>query len=465
MGAICGKVETQGESRKEVEEDLRIDNRKRNSLIFAVIEWVSAVDANNSVKDQEKLATIIARRPRDTETATDDPRASRQTKESEAIAGGNFRALRGILISEWRFVNRKYPNLNDDTLLHIACREGYLRMVQFITDPKNQPQFENVELDVNLENGKWRTPLHVAFTPPVETFCARRFGVDSKGLPLAKKPDGDVSDMEWIRPGTARTRAEDRQKIVACLIKRKCDLNKVDYHDHSALHYACVWGWVPTVDLLLEEGADPECSNIGALAASCGQNALMLCADFLHVPLIDLLLSETEISIESKNVDGETALHYAALRGSMEAVEALLEFGANVNCESYARDTPLKRACRQQRVDLVHKLLDYDCNRRPSAFAILEGEALMEITLRLDEEKRKKVEEYEKLKRLEAAGKNKKGKKSAIGAWVPYRDKRGRGIFYYNRVSRVSQFEVPEDYEKDRRYLMKDATYGMHFYH
>ena len=308
------------------------------------------------------------------------------------------------------------------------------------------------------------------------------------------------------------TQAEDRQKIVACLIKRKCDPNKVDYHDHSALHYACVWGWVPTVDLLLEEGADPECSNIGALAASrgwfCfrirgiesrrgpkrfvegpeassdgaeshghvktrrshplsragGQNALMLCADFLHVPLIDLLLSETEISIESKNVDGETALHYAALRGSMEAVEALLEFGANVNCESYSRDTPLKRACRQQRVDLVHKLLDYDCNRRPSAFAILEGEALMEITLRLEEEKRKKVEEYEKLKRLEAAGK-KGRKKSAVGAWVPYRDKRGRGIFYYNRVSRVSQFEVPEDYEKDRRYLMKDATFGMHFYH
>ena len=54
------------------------------------------------------------------------------------------------------------------------------------------------------------------------------------------------------------------------------------------------------------------------------------------------------------------------------------------------------------------KTLDYDCNRRPSAFAILEGEALMEITLRLEEEKRKKVEEYEKLKRLEAAGQEQK---------------------------------------------------------
>ena len=55
-------------------------------------------------------------------------------------------------------MNRKYPNLNDDTLLHIACREGYLRMVQFITDTKNQPQFENTELDVDVDNGKWRAP-------------------------------------------------------------------------------------------------------------------------------------------------------------------------------------------------------------------------------------------------------------------------------------------------------------------
>ena len=200
MGAICGKVETQGESRKEVEEDLRIDNRKRNSLIFAVIEWVSAVDASNRVKDQEKLATIIARRPRDTETATDDPRASRQTKESEAIAGGNFRALRGILISEWRFVNRKYPNLNDDTLLHIACREGYLRMVQFITDKKNQPQFENVELDVNLENGKWRTPASRISRGRGSAAASRHRGDSS----LSEKALGGLwCDFEAVRSAQA----------------------------------------------------------------------------------------------------------------------------------------------------------------------------------------------------------------------------------------------------------------------
>ena len=78
-----------------------------------------------------------------------------------------------------------------------------------------------------------RTPLHVAFTPPVETFCARRFGVDSKGLPLAKKPDGDVSDMEWIRPGSA----EDRQKIVA----RSRRPASVPSLDATRVHLTMTW--------------------------------------------------------------------------------------------------------------------------------------------------------------------------------------------------------------------------------
>lgn len=51
------------------------------------------------------------------------------------------------------------------------------------------------------------------------------------------------------------------------------------------------------------------------------------------------------------------------------------------------------------------------------------------------------------------------------GQWVPYKDKRGRGVFYYNKVTRASQFEVPPDYVRDRTYVMKEATFGMSFYH
>ena len=43
-----------------------------------------------------------------------------------------------------------------------------------MTNPKNYSMFDTTQLDYNVENGKWRTPLHVAFTPPHETFCARK---------------------------------------------------------------------------------------------------------------------------------------------------------------------------------------------------------------------------------------------------------------------------------------------------
>jgi len=88
---------------------------------------------------------------------------------------------------------------------------------------------------------------------------------------------------------------------------------------------------------------------------------------------------------------------------------------------------------------------------------------------RLETERLEKLAEFEAIKLAKARGgkaaNSRNARPSAVGEWRPYRDKRGRGIFYYNRVSRVSQFEVPEDYEKDRSYIMKDATFGMHFYH
>lgn len=54
---------------------------------------------------------------------------------------------------------------------------------------------------------------------------------------------------------------------------------------------------------------------------------------------------------------------------------------------------------------------------------------------------------------------------AAYGQWVPYTDKMGGGIFYYNKVSRESRREAPDDYIRNRERVMKSATFGMHFYH
>ena len=65
---------------------------------------------------------------------------------------------------------------------------------------------------------------------------------------MSRKPEGVVSDFEWIRPGADA----ERQKIVEVLLDKGADMNKMDYHDHSPLHYACVWGRPPRGNRPLE---------------------------------------------------------------------------------------------------------------------------------------------------------------------------------------------------------------------
>ena len=250
MGGLCSKKGAAVESKKEDEKELRLDNRKRNSLVFAVTDWVGT----DFGKDAESLAILLSKRTKESSSSGgNDPRGSRAAKTAESIALGNFRELREMIIGHFAQVNKRYGAWDNDTLLHIVCREGYLRMVEFMVDPKNVSQFDTTEIDFNAENNKWRTPLHVVFTPPQETYCARKIGVHDDGLPKGEKPEGVTIDSDWIRPGTER----HRMQVIELLIDKGANIHQMDYHDHSPLHYACVWGWVDTVELLLEKGADP----------------------------------------------------------------------------------------------------------------------------------------------------------------------------------------------------------------
>ena len=185
--------------------------------------------------------------------------------------------------------------------------------------------------------------------------------------------------------------------------------------------------------------------------------------------IVEFLLEETDISLEvrwpsssnatrglareaghacapqAKNVDGETAIFYPVRNKNPDMVRMLCEFGANVNAASYTKDTPLKAACRANNIEIVNALLDWRATRRPSAFDLLKGYAKGEIDRRLEIERKEKQAEAEaaiKAKQGKKGQKYQQGSKSEYGEWRPYLDKRKRGIFYYNRVSRVSQFEV-----------------------
>ena len=40
--------------------------------------------------------------------------------------------------------------------------------------------------------------------------------------------------------------------------KGQADVNKLDFHNYSPLHYAVIWGWDDIVEYLVEKGADIE---------------------------------------------------------------------------------------------------------------------------------------------------------------------------------------------------------------
>ena len=430
------------------DEDEELEKRRRNSLQGAITEWVDAYE-------KEKVDDLLKKRVKKPMVTSKDPRHAKATKTAEGIAQGDMRRLREQVIGHSNQINKKYATLGEDTLLHLICREGYVKMVEFLIDyfEKNGQNIPE-KIQWNAENEKRRTPLHVLFTPPHETYCGWKFGV-TDGIPNSKKPDVQI-DADWIRPGTP----EDRHRILQFLVKNGADPTKPDFHGYTPLHFACSYGWLSAVDFLLSRRnvrADNSTTNDGA-------NAVMIASQFRHAHVVEFLVDTTQVPLEAKNLQGETALHYAVTSEALDVVEILCQFGANPDAISYNDETPFFRACQLNNAAIVNVLLDYHAEKNDKALDLLTGDA-KDIVLQkiLLDKQRQQQQQHDVAKTIPSLPS--RHPRSSLGHWVPYRDKQGRGIFYYNTVSRLSQFDVPPDYKKDPCYVIKDATFGLHFYH
>ena len=227
-------------------------------------------------------------------------------------------------------------------------------------------------------------------------------------------------------------------------------------------------GWTPTVQLLLDYKADPNASTVA------GKNALHFCVEFDRDEILEMLLRIEEIHIDSADSDGVTPLMAAVEKGGDDGLlsaSMLLKRGADPNLANARKKTPLKIACLSQDLSMVNLLLDSKVQRRPSAFALLGAENYERVERRMAAEDKRarelaEKEERERLRKaLEGANPNDVRTRNPWGQWVEYNDKRGRGIFYYNKVTRFSQWEKPPDFKKDNERVVKDASFGLHFYH
>lgn len=136
-------------------------------------------------------------------------------------------------------------------------------------------------------------------------------------------------------------------RLIPLILRYSDCINVGDREGRTALHYAAEYGHVNTVAMLLNHGAIPNAKDKKKFAP------LHFAA---HEDIVVALLSR-EANVNAFNHDYRTPLHYAAKRGHVKTVVALLNGGADPNI-SYGSDTPLDLAIRGGRYLIVTILLE-----------------------------------------------------------------------------------------------------------
>lgn len=166
--------------------------------------------------------------------------------------------------------------------------------------------------------------------------------LDLVKLLLSKKACINPEDPELISPLIMAT-LNNKTEIVIFLLDHGADLEVKNIRSGTALECAAEIGYVALVKLFLERGTLP---SMKALQASCFRGSL---------ECIDLLL-EYGADINSYNEEGNTPLITASYYGHEKAVKRLLEKNANINATNTWGDTALFFAIRRNHQD-VSKLL------------------------------------------------------------------------------------------------------------
>jgi ankyrin repeat protein len=115
----------------------------------------------------------------------------------------------------------------------------------------------------------------------------------------------------------------------------------------SALDVAAMNGHVDVIELLLKRGA-----NVNIVDKD-GYTPLMTAALHFKNDAIKVLVASSADVRRADGMWGNTPLHVAAENGDLDIVKLLLERGARINAQNFARVTPLDMASNMRVVDFL----------------------------------------------------------------------------------------------------------------
>jgi ankyrin repeat protein len=150
--------------------------------------------------------------------------------------------------------------------------------------------------------------------------------------------------------------------ILRLLLEEQPDLDQrtEDKHQRTALHLACGRGQHSAIEILLQAGCDPQCTDSG------GCSPLVYLANFAWRSQTDCLFSlyalircGADVDCLGTCSDEETPLGWLTIYGGnrLAGVTLLLESGADPNKPNHKGETPLILAAESDRADLIQVLL------------------------------------------------------------------------------------------------------------
>ncbi|KAL6342299.1 hypothetical protein AAG906_007513 [Vitis piasezkii] len=212
------------------------------------------------------------------------------------------------------------PNLNEDTPLHLAAREGHLKVVEALINAAREPT-----LDIETGPGPHKVMLRM----------------ENKGK--------DTALHEAVR--------YDHYEVVMLLIKEDPDfIYGANDSGITPLYMAVEGGFTGAVKLIIENSSTPSYNGL------MGRNALhaaVICNDKEN---IKTLLEWKPDLTKEVDKNGWSPLHYAAERGDLEIVKLLLEKSEKSVAYLRSKDgkkTALHIASFHHHTKIVEEILSY----------------------------------------------------------------------------------------------------------
>lgn len=167
---------------------------------------------------------------------------------------------------------------------------------------------------------------------------------------LQKRTDVNAVEQDGTTPLHWAAEADD-PTIVQLLIRAGANVKAANRYGATPLMAACIAGNAAIVGALLRAGVDPN------TASPDGETALMLAARSGNVEAVKALLARGADVNAREGLLQQTALMWAAAENHAETVKTLIEAGADVEARTDGGFTPFLFAVRAGQIDAVEALL------------------------------------------------------------------------------------------------------------